>query len=115
MKGFIYLTLSIISEVLATTMLKLSEGFTNLFPTIGLIVGYVISFYCLSLCLKRLPLSLAHAIWAGGGTILTALVGMILWDEIVTALNLVGFLLIIGGVIILNATKDVEAEEAPSY
>jgi multidrug resistance protein EbrB len=114
MKGVIYLTISIVAEVLATTMLKLSEGFSNVSPTIGLILGYTISFYCLSLCLRTFPLSLAHAIWAGGGTVLTALLGVVIWGEGVTSLKIIGLLSIIGGVIILNSTRDVETVKVPS-
>ncbi|SEN02029.1 multidrug resistance protein EbrB [Mesobacillus persicus] len=114
MKGVIYLTISIITEVFATTMLKLSEGFTNLYPTLGLMFGYAISFYFLSLCLRTLPLSLAYAIWAAGGTVLTALLGVVLWGEAVTTLKSIGLLMIIGGVIILNSTKEVETGRVPS-
>ena len=68
MKGYIALGISIISEIFGTTMLKLSDGFSNLLPSIGVIIGFVIAFYCLSLCLKTIPFSLAYAIWSGIGT-----------------------------------------------
>lgn len=102
MKGYIYLTVSIISEVFGTTMLKLSAGFTHLFPSIGVMVGFGMAFYCLSLCLRTIPLSLAYAIWAGVGTAATALIGVLLWQDPFTTLTLIGLLLIIGGVILLN-------------
>ena len=95
-------------------MLKLSEGFTNLLPTLGLILGYIISFYCLALCLRTFPLRLAHAICVGGGTVLTALIGVVIWGEAVTSLKIIGLLTIIGGVIILNSAKDGETVKAPS-
>lgn len=114
MKGFIYLTVSILAEVLATAMLKMSDGFTNVWPTVGLIAGYVVSFYYLSLCLRALPLSLSHAIWAGGGTVLTALLGVAVWGETVTNLKFIGFIMIIGGVVILNLANDTKTERATS-
>lgn len=103
MKSYIMLSLSIIAEVFAITMLKMSAGFTILWPSIGVVLGYGISFYTLSLCLKKMPLSLAYAIWAGVGTALTAIIGAVVWEEIFTSLKVLGIVLIIGGVLLLNA------------
>lgn len=105
MKGFFSLSISIIGEIFATSMLKMSDGFTILFPSIGVIVGYVLSFYCLSICLKTIPLSLAYAIWSGVGTALTALIGVFVWGELFNTLMLAGIILIIGGVILLNSSS----------
>ncbi|MGA3601962.1 DMT family transporter [Lysinibacillus agricola] len=102
MKGYLFLTLSIVSEVFATTMLKLSEGFTILGPSIAVVFGYGISFYSLSLCLKTLPLSLAYAIWSGIGTALTVIVGIVIWGDIFNLYSAIGITLIIGGVLLLN-------------
>lgn len=114
MKGYITLGMSIFSEIFGTTMLKLSEGFTNLFPSIGVIVGFGLSFYCLSLCLKTVPLSLAYAIWSGMGTALTALIGVLLWRDPFSIITLVGLVLIIGGVVLLNTSKSPENVRKPS-
>ena len=102
MKGYVYLAISIMSEVMGTIMLKLSEGFTVTGPTMGVFIGYAISFYGLSLCLKTLPLSLAYAIWSGVGTALTVIVGIIIWDDLFNLYSAIGILLIIGGVVLLN-------------
>ncbi|GAB0169322.1 multidrug efflux SMR transporter [Lysinibacillus sp. CTST325] len=102
MKGYLFLALSIVSEVIATTMLKFSEAFTILGPSIAVAVGYGISFYSLSLCLKTLPLSLAYAIWSGIGTALTVIVGIVVWGDIFNLYSALGIILIIGGVILLN-------------
>ncbi|MFE0505279.1 DMT family transporter [Peribacillus butanolivorans] len=108
MKGYIALGISIISEIFGTTMLKLSEGFTNLSPSIGVILGFGLAFYCLSLCLKTIPLSLAYAIWSGIGTAITALIGVLLWQEPFSTITLGGLVLIIGGVVLLNASNTSE-------
>lgn len=105
MNSYIALTISIISEVFATTMLKMSDGFTNPVPSIGVIVGYAVSFYCLSVSLKMIPLSLAYAIWAGAGTALTTLIGVLVWQDPFNSLTLIGLMLIIGGIIVLNSSK----------
>ncbi|MFJ7647441.1 DMT family transporter [Lysinibacillus sp. NPDC097279] len=102
MKGYIILAISIVCEVFATTMLKLSEGFTVVGPSIAVAFGYGISFYCLSLCLKTLPLSLAYAIWSGVGTALTVVIGIVIWGDIFNLYTAIGISLIIGGVILLN-------------
>lgn len=102
MKGYLFLTLSIVSEVFATTMLKFSEAFTIIGPSIAVAVGYGISFYSLSLCLKTLPLSLAYAIWSGIGTALTVIVGIVVWGDIFNLYSAIGITLIIGGVFLLN-------------
>lgn len=114
MNGFMYLTISIIGEIFGTAMLKMSEGFTILSPSIGVLVGYGLSFYCLSLCLKTIPLSLAYAIWSGAGTALTALLGLVVWGEAFSNYKILGILLIIGGVILLNSSKNIEAVKEPS-
>ncbi|KMN41871.1 small multidrug resistance protein [Lysinibacillus capsici] len=113
MKGYLFLTLSIISEVFATTMLKFSDGFTVLVPSLAVAIGYGISFYSLSLCLKTMPLSLAYAIWSGVGTALTVLVGIVIWHDIFTVYSAIGIVLIIGGVILLNqGDKDEEVVDS---
>ncbi|MEB6548451.1 multidrug efflux SMR transporter [Heyndrickxia sporothermodurans] len=110
MKAYIFLTISIIGEVFATAMLKMSEGFTNFLPSLAVIVGYGLSFYFISLALKTIPLSLAYAIWSGVGTALTALIGIFIWDELFSTLKLAGILLIIGGVVLLNFS-DMKRQE----
>ncbi len=102
MKGYLFLALSIVSEVFATTMLKFSEAFTILGPSIAVAFGYGISFYSLSLCLKTLPLSLAYAVWSGIGTALTVIVGIVVWGDMFNLYSAIGITLIIGGVILLN-------------
>lgn len=115
MKSYFVLALSITFEIFGTAMLKASDGFSVLFPSIGVVISYGISFYFFSLALKMLPLSLAYAIWAGLGTALTALVGVFVWGEILSLLKLSGLALIIGGVILLNFTSSTKkTEQQPS-
>ncbi|MGI8383972.1 DMT family transporter [Robertmurraya sp. P23] len=108
MKGYLFLSISIISELVATSLLKLSDGMSVLLPSLGVAVGYGLAFYFLSLSLKTIPLSLAYAIWSGVGTALTALIGVVFWGEVLTILMLVGIVFIIGGVVLLNSSKETE-------
>lgn len=108
-KGYGFLVVSIVGEIFGTIMLKLSSGFTVLYPSLAVAFGYGLSFYFLSLCLRTVPLSLAYAIWSGAGTALTALIGFIFWNEAFHLVKLLGIVLIIGGIITLN-TSDTTRE-----
>ena len=77
MKSWIFLGVAIVAEVIATTGLKASEGFTKLWPSLLVIIGYTIAFYFLSLTLKEIPVGVAYAIWAGMGVVLVALIGWV--------------------------------------
>ncbi|WP_042349293.1 DMT family transporter [Bacillus massiliigorillae] len=113
MNGYVALALAITSEVFGTTMLKLSEGFTNVFPSIGVVLGFGCAFYCLSLCLRTVSLSLAYAIWSGVGTAITALLGILIWNDPFSMMTCLGLILIIGGVVLLNS-KELESGKTPS-
>ena len=103
MSGYILLGIAIIAEVFGSSMLKLTEGFKKLFPSVGVIIGYAVAFYMLSLALQTLPLGLTYAIWSGVGTALTALVGIIFYKEGINLRKSVAILFIIGGVALLNS------------
>lgn len=107
-RGFLLLLLAILCEVFASSMLKLSEGFTVLFPSIGVIIGYIASFLFLGLSLKEIPLSNAYAIWSGLGTALTAIVGIVIFHEEISLLKVFALVLIIYGVMLLNKAKEEE-------
>lgn len=102
MRAWIYLGLAIASEVLATSALKASQGFTRLVPSVVVAVGYLASFFLLSLALKTLPVGLTYAIWAGIGTAAMALVGLFFWQESMSVGQWIGLGLIIVGVVLLN-------------
>lgn len=99
LKAWLLLTLAIIGEVAGTTFMKLSHGFTELKPSIGIFVCYAISFAFLTLSLKRLEVGFAYALWSGMGTLLIFLVGVFYFSEPVTLLKTVSVLAIIVGVI----------------
>lgn len=102
MLAYVYLTIAVVFELFATSMLKASDGFTKLLPTGGLIVGFGSAFFFLSLSLKEIPLSIAYAIWSGLGTAATVIIGVLIWKEKISVTSIVGILLIISGVILLN-------------
>jgi multidrug resistance protein EbrA len=106
MNPFIILAVAILAEVFGGSMLKVSQGFKKILPSIGVIAGMGIAFYSLSTALKSIPLGTAYAIWAGTGTALTFLVGVMVWKEKVNLKKVLGLMLIIGGVIVLKLSTE---------
>ncbi len=96
------LSLAIVTEVIATTALKSSNGFTKLTPSIIVIIGYVISFYMLSITLKSLPMGITYAIWSGVGIVLISLIGWLYFKQQLDSASLIGMALIVVGVIVIN-------------
>ncbi len=108
-KTFLLLLLAIAAEVTGTTALKMSEGFSRLWPSLLVVVGYASSFYLLSLALKHMPLGIAYAIWSGLGTAATVVIGIWLWNESLTAARVIGILLIMAGTVVLQLCKSPAA------
>ncbi|MFB9994803.1 DMT family transporter [Deinococcus oregonensis] len=97
-----FLLLAILFEVIGSVGLKASKGFTVLGPSFFVVVGYAAAFFLLSLALRTLPLSAAYAVWAGLGTVLVAIVGLLLFKDPLTWVGVFGIVLIIAGVLLLN-------------
>ena len=102
MNGWLWLATSIVLEVAGTTSMKFSEGFTKLVPSVMIFVCYGLSFVAFTLALKRVDLSVAYAVWAGTGTALIAIIGILWFKEPLTLLRMSGIALIVGGVVVLN-------------
>ncbi len=100
--NWLYLMIAIGSEVLATSALKSSVGFTRWWPSVIVVVGYGISFYFLSLLLRAVPVGVVYAIWSGVGICLISLVGWLVFKQHLDLPALVGIGLILAGVIVLN-------------
>jgi small multidrug resistance pump len=97
--AWIYLLLAILFEITGTTMLKLSDGFSKLLPSIAMVIFYALSFGTLSLTLKRIDVGAAYAVWSAVGTALIAAIGVLWFHEPVTALKIISLVAIIGGVV----------------
>jgi small multidrug resistance pump len=102
MLNYMYLAISIVAEVIATSALKASEGFTRLVPSAVVAIGYAISFYFLSLTLRVLSVGIVYAIWSGVGIILISAIGWVLYGQKLDVAALAGMSLIIAGVVIVN-------------
>lgn len=99
---WVWLFIAIICEVIGTTSLKLSYGFSKLVPSLSTIIFYCLSFYSLSIALKTMDIGVAYSIWSGLGTAIVALIGIYLFGEPLGMLKIISILLIIIGVVGLN-------------
>lgn len=100
--SYLYLVIAIIAEVIGTAALKSSEGFSNLMPSIVVVVGYGTAFYFLSLVLNTIPVGIAYAIWSGVGIVIISVVGFVIFGQKLDIPAIVGMVLIVSGVVIMN-------------
>ena len=101
--AFVFLGLAIASEVLGTSLLKSTEGFTKLWPTVATLSAYAVSFLTLSTAIQKgMQVGIGYAIWSGLGTTLIVIIGALFLSEPVTTTKVIGVALVIAGVIVLN-------------
>lgn len=102
MKNWLFLAIAIVSETIATSALKSSDGFSRPLPSLAVVAGYGIAFYFLSLTLRTIPVGIAYAVWSGVGIMLISLVGWLVYGQKLDTPALVGMGLIVAGVIVMN-------------
>ena len=100
--SYLYLAVAIVAEVIATSFLKQSDGFSKPLPTLIMAIGYLVAFYFLSLTLRQVPTGIAYAIWSGVGIVLIAGIAWIVQGQKLDAAAMIGVSLIIAGVIVMN-------------
>jgi small multidrug resistance pump len=100
--NWLYLLAAIVAEVIGTTALKVSDGFTRLWPSLVVVAAYATAFFFLALTLRVIPVSIAYAIWSGVGVALITLIGWLWFQQKLDVAGVVGIALIIAGVLVLN-------------
>ena len=100
--NYLYLGVAILFEVVATTALKQTDGFTRLLPSLLAVTGYALAFYFLSLPMRSLPVGIIYALWSGIGMVFIAGIGWVLFHQSLDLAAIIGIALIISGVIVLN-------------
>jgi len=103
--SWLYLILGIVFEVMGTTCMKLSQGFTRIWPSIGMFIFYGVCFTFLAIALKKIEVSVAYAIWSGLGTTLIVIIGIGWFHESISPVKFLSIALIIIGVVGLNSGK----------
>jgi small multidrug resistance pump len=106
---WLYLTIAIVAEVVGTSFLRASEGFTKLVPSVLVIAGYGLAFFFLTLTLKDIPVGIAYAIWSGAGVTLITAIGWTFFGQKLDAPAILGMGLIVAGVIMLNVFSKASA------
>jgi small multidrug resistance pump len=99
---YLLLAAAIVAEVIATSALARTDGFTQLWPSVLAVVGYGVAFFLLSLVTRTVPVGIVYAVWSGAGIVLVALAGWLLFGQKLDLPALVGLALIIAGVLIIN-------------
>ena len=100
--SYLYLAIAIVAEVIGTSTLKASEGFTRLLPSLVTTVGYGVAFYCLSHSMKTVPVGVGYAIWSGVGVVLITAIAWIAFKQRLDLPALAGMGLIVAGVLVIN-------------
>ena len=106
--GWLYLMGAVVVEILATAGLWSTEGFTRPIPTVGVLAGYFTAFFLLSKALLYLSLGVSYALWSGVGTAAIAVIGVLLFGDVVSVARVVGLTCTVIGVVVLNMAADRE-------
>ncbi len=100
--AYVYLVLAIVAEVVGTSLLKATDGFTRLYPTAGALAAYAVAFGMLAQVVKSLPVGVIYAIWSGLGTVSIVAVAAVFLNEPLTLAKALGIGLVVSGVTVLN-------------
>lgn len=107
--AYLYLAIAIVAEVVGTSALKATAGFTRPLPSLVVVVGYGMAFYFLSLALKFIPVGIAYAIWSGVGVALITLIGWLVFKQRLDTAALAGIALIVAGVVVIQVFSSAQA------
>lgn len=102
MRNWVYLIVAILAETFATSALKSCQGFTRLLPSVAVLLGYGLAFYCLSLTLRTIPVGIAYAVWSGVGIVLVTVAAWFLYGQKLDGPAVAGIGLITAGVLVMN-------------
>ncbi len=107
--NWLFLFVAIAGEVIGTSALKASEGFTRLGPSTVTAIGFAVAFYFLALALRTIPMGIAYAIWSGAGIVAISIIGYFLYRQTLDLPALVGIGLILAGVLVINTLSNATA------
>ncbi|HTY86270.1 MAG TPA: multidrug efflux SMR transporter [Candidatus Acidoferrum sp.] len=105
--NWIFLSIAIVSEVVATSALKAANGFTRPGPSLAVVLGYASAFYFLSLTLRTIPVGVAYAVWSGVGIVLVTVIGWLVYGQKLDVPGMAGMALIVVGIVVLNLFSKV--------
>ena len=100
--AYVFLTVAVITEVVGSSLLKFTDGFRRLIPTLACLSAYLVAYYSISLSMRTLSLNVAYATWCGAGTVLTLFCGALLYHEKITRQSFMGVIILTAGIVLLN-------------
>ena len=106
--AYVFLFVAVVSEVIGTMLLPVSENFTKPITTIGLTIAYILAFYFLTFALKSIPIAIVYATWAGLGVFLISILGYFIYEQALQWQSILGLILIVFGVAIVNTFAQVK-------
>ncbi len=109
MNGYAWLSIAIAGEIVATSMLKASEGFTRPLPSAVTVAGYVLAFWSLSHAMRTVPVGIGYAIWSGVGIVAITAIAWVFFRQKLDAPAFVGMGLILAGVLVINLFSKSQA------
>lgn len=109
MNPYLVLGAAIVAELIGTSALNASRGFTRPLPSLVVLVGYAVSFYLLSLVLEELPVGVVYGTWSAVGIVGIAIIGVVVFEEGVDVAGVIGIGLIVAGVYVLNVVSGMSA------
>lgn len=104
-RAWIALGATVVLEVAATILLKASDGFTVLAPSVGSIASFVATLFALSIALRRIPTSVAYAVWTGAGSAGVTVLGIVFFGDVMTPLSWIGLVFVVVGVVVINSQQ----------
>ncbi len=107
--GYAWLAIAIVAEVIGTSALRAADGFTRFWPSVLVVAGYGVAFYCLSITLRTMPVGIIYAVWSGAAIVLITLVAMLLYRQVPDLPAVIGLGLIVAGVVVLNLFSKMQA------
>lgn len=99
---YVFLVVAVLAEVVGTSLLKATDGFTRLWPTVGVGISYAVAFFFLARVVQYIPVGVTYALWSGLGTAAIAAIGATFLGEPLSLTSVVGIALIVAGVVVLN-------------
>jgi small multidrug resistance pump len=100
--AWVLLAIAIAAEIAGTLLLKASEGFTKLWPSLGVVVGYGTAFALLSIVIKKIDIGVTYAVWSAVGIVGAAVGGLIFFDQSLSKMAFIGMAIIVVGVVVMN-------------
>lgn len=102
MIAYVYLLIAVVAEVIATSAVNASKGFTQWIPSTITCIGYVIAIYFLALTMKSIPMGITYALWSGAGIVFISMIGWIVFKQHLDIAAMIGLAFILFGIVIIN-------------